>query len=944
MALWWRKHPEGRPFSTEDAASTTINPLQEAGGRVTSQGYSAFADPWHLFLYLNANRMYDPEATIVAFSGDRIGTGNDGEDLVMPDMGTVRRMSMSDFERELARLPMPPSPKFVPGWWGYNTWADARREYADYELGDDPVVDRIIQRAGSVRTAARFEVGQMASWPSTKPWNLTQAEAEAQTVPGWWGKSARGSESASWEKGYIRPSPEFFAYPEDTRKAIAYHEAGHAMIEAAGGLGAISSKLDVDVMDMVSWPGGDSISYNAEEIIAEVYSVIWNEPSWLSGKDPRFIEVVTKVAKMAGFPLPPNVRTSATRDYWDMSGDVPRWVQPHDELVRDALRNWKGDNSHLSIHIKDVLQGDTSVPMGGNGKIARAQAQALIEEVRNGKPIPKLYRGDNNPPKGFQGWSENRRTANRFAKMHGGKVWVLEPGSMKGLCIADWGTGSGLDQIENEWIVEVSPGVAKVGFMRPGIPVTDWKPAAAGQGSSGVVAKDRGPIIAYRGFGSWGEAKDSLSSGRWRSKGMFTLSNEGETQMSLDLNDVLDSSKMHRLRGTGFLGFIEADISGLPFKTFMSDHRGQVELNGYDPTRATLYPDTGLGIGIEGGIPLDRIHRVVAINDDGSWNEMTVQGLRNYIAMDKLKEREGWQPEVRDKPETHKVVITLNPNGKLYHLANSNQDGAECGAKLGWEAETALVRQGDLMAGGMVKNLWTGVEWRLGNKKPCPKCFSWASGRRAAKVASPDPDQMSKLTEISVRYAPVVAACFDASNDVAAELGLKQVGGYYDTGGGFWGREGHFWNVLSDGTIVDVTHGQFDRSVPVMIATPGSPEAERYVEGGLEGSLANKLHPVAKTAMPSWRGLHEGPVWNDYLAVILVDRGGGGRQTYELYVNGQIVGRAQRLQEARDRIEAKLGPLNWRRIPQPPQKADTFYWGITPEFTDPTAVYVGEPG
>jgi hypothetical protein len=109
----------------------------------------------------------------------------------------------------------------------------------------------------------------------------------------------------------------------------------------------------------------------------------------------------------------------------------------------------------------------------------------------------------------------------------------------------------------------------------------------------------------------------------------------------------------------------------------------------------------------------------------------------------------------------------------------------------------------------------------------------------------------------------------------------------------------------------------------------------QYIERVITGSQ--------RTAMPSWRGLHDGPVWAEHLAVILVDRGGSGRQTYELYVQGEIIGRAQRLDEGKQRIEARLGPLNWRRLPQPEQKADHYFFGPTVEFTDPGAIYVGEP-
>lgn len=164
------------------------------------------------------------------------------------------------------------------------------------------------------RTAQRFEPGQMRSWEQTKPWNLSQEDAEFQRVDGWAFKRQRGSEVASYEKGFIAASPEFFTYPEEVRRAIAYHEAGHAMLEAAGGLRALD-----DPLGLIDLPGGQALSYNAEEIVAEAYSVLWTEPEWFDRMHADEIRsIVIGLARKAGFPLPPNVKgASLDRNlYW----------------------------------------------------------------------------------------------------------------------------------------------------------------------------------------------------------------------------------------------------------------------------------------------------------------------------------------------------------------------------------------------------------------------------------------------------------------------------------------------------------------------------------------------------------------------------------------------------------------------------------------------------
>jgi|JI9StandDraft_1071089.scaffolds.fasta_scaffold06787_9 hypothetical protein len=143
--LYWRTHPRERPFSVEDATSTPFH----GGG--TQRGYSCFRSPWHLWLYLDAMRWYESAKSqdVIGFSGERVGTGNDGEDLVVPDMRTVRRMSLGNFEDELKETPMPPTPEFGPGWDGYSSWATLAKTWRrfGFELGQDPVVDRILKAA-----------------------------------------------------------------------------------------------------------------------------------------------------------------------------------------------------------------------------------------------------------------------------------------------------------------------------------------------------------------------------------------------------------------------------------------------------------------------------------------------------------------------------------------------------------------------------------------------------------------------------------------------------------------------------------------------------------------------------------------------------------------------------------------------------------------------------
>ena len=97
-----------------------------------------------------------------------------------------------------------------------------------------------------------------------------------------------------------------------------------------------------------------------------------------------------------------------------------------------------------------------------------------------------------------------------------------------------------------------------------------------------------------------------------------------------------------------------------------------------------------------------------------------------------------------------------------------------------------------------------------------------------------------------------------------------------------------------------------------------------------------------RVAMPSWRGLVNDLHWNAAPGVILLDMA-GRRRTYEVYVNGQQVGRESRLNDARDAVESVLGPCVWERHRADGVKAEHYWFGPTEEFTDPMTFYTGTP-
>lgn len=184
----------------------------------------------------------------------------------------------------------------------------------------------------------------------------------------------------------------------------------------------------------------------------ELDDILWTRPDHVEAMPTGVRSLGSKVATQADGKPEPTGTAGAT---WDWSTGTPVWTQDHAGLVRDALLDWKGSADQLRRYIGYVQAGEP-YPDSGNGKRWYAQAQALIEEMKsNARPTPTLYRGDSRDPTGsdWMSWSESKVIARKWAKMNGGQVWVLSAGAAKGLRIADYETGSGLDESEKEWVV-----------------------------------------------------------------------------------------------------------------------------------------------------------------------------------------------------------------------------------------------------------------------------------------------------------------------------------------------------------------------------------------------------------------------------------------------------------------------------------------------------------
>lgn len=498
--LWWRVHPDYRDFSPESANSIPIYNIYRAA---PVRGFSAVGNPWHLWVYCASmgwlsekgpSKVWNDD--VIGFTGEMVTTewidggwqangkrdasGHDGEPLVVPDMQVVQQYSWDEFERELLTTPFPSGYHYG---FPYNGEDQVRRGRGDWDefaemLLDSKIMpgkknptgvvgwkdgDRVAMIANHIidhwlgkgksavprmdgRTAKKFDPSQIISWETTRPWDLTIEQAERQFVDGWWLGNNYGTEIASWEDGYIRPKPGFFDLPSPTRRAIAYHEAGHAMVDACG-LPNIP-----DLFDLIDLPGGKTLGHSGEEILAEGYSVLWCEPEWFDfmGAD-KILEAVVSTAQKAGFPLPSWVVGMST---------VAMAVSPVVHLGRPRLQyHYYGSPERIAI-----LDFDAEPPKRGHTYFTtEPQETGLSRRKRENwdagkgttkrKPAPKYEEGSGTADLGtvafldfydqtdclFIAYVGVRDDMRRRGYARQLVDWVYDEAKRRGKHIVDWG-------------------------------------------------------------------------------------------------------------------------------------------------------------------------------------------------------------------------------------------------------------------------------------------------------------------------------------------------------------------------------------------------------------------------------------------------------------------------------------------------------------------------
>jgi hypothetical protein len=313
-----------------------------------------------------------------------------------------------------------------------------------------------------------------------------------------------------------------------------------------------------------------------------------------------------------------------------------------------------------------------------------------------------------------------------------GPVWLF---SHVWVCIGPEWTGY---RLGGACGVRAIAGSHEAGSSRAGIDIHSVQPAQLGH--TGVVADTGEPALAYRGFGSWNEARDAHRAGGWRSTGEFTVPGEGDTQVALNLRDMKRGAGYHEMRGSGFVGAIEADVSGLPYASFIRPESDDMHVRP-DGT-GKIKPDLGLGIGIRGPIPNDRIRRVFEFDDKGQVAK-TWDWANRDRHLPEVKDNPDWDPPNRSDPLSQRTWVSWKSEGRgsrVFHHDPDQESQGDCGTQTD---DQALVSYRQVAQGNIRTSMgsWFGTPFSRTTKDqkltPCPKCFDTHGWPRMSKVAGP---------------------------------------------------------------------------------------------------------------------------------------------------------------------------------------------------------------
>ena len=265
-------------------------------------------------------------------------------------------------------------------------------------------------------------------------------------------------------------------------------------------------------------------------------------------------------------------------------------------------------------------------------------------------------------------------------------------------------------------------------------------------------------------------------------------------------------------------------------------------------------------------------------------------------------------------------------------------DGSKLVGELNWYGTTGTIHHIGVEDGYMRQGIATAM-WQWGQEmRPRPK----HSGDRttqgdawARSVGGPIPRKAA--VEVTYEYLPSIQRAMDL---VTAMVGRRCVGRLY-----WHNRDAAEW--IGPEAVGKIASVDVEPSYQRQGIATGMLRKAREVAGYPivhSDALSDEGEAWAravgsKTALPSWRPFqNDRTFWAEHDAVIATDKA-GSRRTFEVWLDGLPFTRAPSLDEAKSRVEARLGPLVWKAERLPLETIDHRYFGPTTEFTDPVTIY-----
>jgi GNAT superfamily N-acetyltransferase len=419
---YYRLHKQSRAWllapTSQEFTHNLYDDIRHQVGPV-QQGYSCFENPWHLWHYI-LTRRWD-YADVAEFNGTDTGLkGVDGEPLVIPDGPPRRWFTWPEFQDWVRTQPMGRRPDYKSAWGALDDWGMP-----------GPVMDTVLRSYDPDEANRLF--GPKVAADSGASIALALAGLDIPEV-------ARDGDCIPLSGAVLT-----------ALKAAGFTASVETLYGwvAPGVVGFAHYAVQVETPD-----GPQMVDASATQFEATL-------PPLIIAPVTDYLKLMMRTTGVAEVTV--GLIKQARGGEWDMSGSEPRWVQPAEELLEDALAAWKGYPDDIRRHLMEAIRGNPlRSPSSGNEKVWRAQAEAMLDALRTKSSSSgrQLYRGgssDGVPREGdsvqwtVRGLSSNKATAKQFAKGSYPTLFVVEPGATV-FRIADF-LRSDLDQLEQEYLV-----------------------------------------------------------------------------------------------------------------------------------------------------------------------------------------------------------------------------------------------------------------------------------------------------------------------------------------------------------------------------------------------------------------------------------------------------------------------------------------------------------